>query len=122
MPLDDAVGERQAEARALADFLRREEGIEDAALDLEAGCRAIVLELEPHSVVDGSGLEIVIVAALLERIACVHQQIQEDLVQLARVAAHLWDVSVVSFDPILFLSRGSISASVRSISSWMSTS
>ena len=46
MLLHDRVGDGQAEARALADLLRREEGIEDSCLDVAGYARPIVSDLE----------------------------------------------------------------------------
>src|SRR5690606_36654867 len=55
MALDDAVGEREAETRALAHLLRREEGIEDAGPDRLRDAGTGVLELDPHAVGGGLG-------------------------------------------------------------------
>ena len=46
--LDDAVGERQAEARALPDRLGGVEGLEDAVAHVGGNAGAVVLELEAH--------------------------------------------------------------------------
>ena len=44
--LHDRVGDRQAEAGALADFLRREERIEDLRLQIVGNARAVVVDFE----------------------------------------------------------------------------
>ena len=48
--LDDAVRDREAEARADADRLGGEERVEDLALDLLGDARPVVVELEAHAV------------------------------------------------------------------------
>ena len=51
MLLDDGVGDRQAEAGALADLLRREERIEDLALHLSRNPGSIVTDLKHDGLV-----------------------------------------------------------------------
>ena len=85
--LDDPVREREAEPRPDADRLGGEEGIEDAGLHLGRDAGAVVVELEADAVVAAAGLDADLALAV-DRVAGVHQQIQEDLIQLAGIAAH----------------------------------
>ena len=48
--LDDAVDHRQAEAGALADFLRREERLENLVAHVGGNAVAVVLDLDQHVV------------------------------------------------------------------------
>ena len=54
MLLDDRVGDGQAQAGALADFLRREERIEDARLHVFRHARPVVVDFEDDGVASGS--------------------------------------------------------------------
>ena len=93
MLLHDRVGDRQAEAGALADILRREERIEDPRLHVVRHAGAVVVDLENDRVAIG-----VVPRAHDERAAPVRgdhrlfgvdDQIQQDLLALVRVGEHL---------------------------------
>ena len=89
MVLEDAVRDREPEAGTLADLLRAEEGVEDAALDLRRDPEALVgdLELDPAVglVAEGQADR----AAAGHRVDGVAEQVEQNLFQLVGVREHL---------------------------------
>src|SRR5262249_53651213 len=89
----DAVGDREPLAGALANFLRRKERIVNlvqvrggdvatAVFDLDYGISAIAASADPDLAL------LVALLNLFDRMRRVHEQVQDDLVDLRREAAH----------------------------------
>ena len=93
MLLHDRVRDGQAEAGALADFLRREERIEDLRLHLVGNARAVVVDLEDDrlliGVVPGADDEHAAAVGRQHRLLGVDDQIEQHLLDLVAVGEHL---------------------------------
>ena len=93
MLLHDRVGDRQPEAGALADLLRREERIEDLRLQLVGNARAVVVDLEHHrfllGVVPGANDEHAAAVGREHRLLGVDDQVEQHLLDLVAVGEHL---------------------------------
>ena len=102
MLLDDSVHGCQPEARALADALGREERLEQVRLNLRAHADSGVAHAE-HRVGPGAGagmrldegvVEVDVAgldrkpSALRHRVAGVHREVEDDLLDLRRVGLH----------------------------------
>ncbi|MNS96370.1 hypothetical protein D3C72_1306670 [compost metagenome] len=85
--VDDAVGDRQAQAGTAAHRLGGEERIEDALAQFRRNATAGVFELDPHRVAVHAGAH-GDRAALGDGMAGVEQQVHVDLVQLRGQAFH----------------------------------
>ena len=92
MLLDDPVGDREAEAGALADFLGREERIEDARQDVRGNPRTRVLHDGDHlaipRLVRHADVDAARIAGGENRVLGVDQDVQECLVHQERIAHH----------------------------------
>ena len=98
MAAHDVVGDAEPEPGALADALGGEERIEDALQMLGSDAAAVVLDLHRHVAVarlgrDPDG------AAVADRLAGVHDQVQEHLLELLRHAADGRQLDVEALDP-----------------------
>src|SRR5438034_11182625 len=87
--LDDAVGDREPQPGAGSDVLGREEGVEDARRDLRRNSGAAVgeddldrLAFERRADPD------LAMRSVLQRVAGIREQVDEDLLELNRVAEH----------------------------------
>ena len=91
--LHDRVGDRQPEARALADLLRREERIEDLRLHLFRNPGPIVVDLEDDRVavrvVPGAHDQHAAAVRGEHRLLGVDDQIEQHLLELMRIGEHL---------------------------------
>ena len=92
MLLDDRICDRQSEAGAFSDFLRREERIEHARLHVFRHARAVVVHLENHRVllrvVPGADDERAAAVGAEHRLFGVDDEIEQDLLNLVRVGKH----------------------------------
>ena len=91
--LHDRIRHGQAEARALADFLRREERIEDLRLQLLGDSRAVIVDLEHHrlplDVVPAAHDERAAAVRRQHRLLGVDDQVQQHLLHLMLVGEDL---------------------------------
>ena len=91
--LDDRVGDGQAEAGALADFLRREERIEDPRLHVLRHPRPVVVDLEDDRValeiVPGAEDQRAAAVGAEHRLLGVDDQVEQHLLDLVRIGEHL---------------------------------
>src|SRR3990172_2971622 len=83
---DDALADREPEARPAPRGLGGVEGLEDARDLLGADPGAVVADLDPHALALPAGGNPHPAAAPLERFGRVLEQVEENLVQRARVA------------------------------------
>ena len=92
MLLDDPVRDREAEARAAADGLGREEGLEDVRQRVLRDAGAVVDHLGAHRPGVAAHVRVQDDAppglALEHRLLGVQQEIQEHLLELVRVGEH----------------------------------
>ena len=90
--LHDRVGDRQAEPGALADFLRREERVEDLRLQIVGDSGAVVVDLEhdgfPIGVVPRADDEDAAAVRRQHRLLGVDHQVQQHLLDLVAVGEH----------------------------------
>src|SRR5215831_16911629 len=87
--LDDAVGDREAEAGSRSDLLRREERVEDALLELPRDPGPAVGEVDPDQLAFSARRDLDRLGARIgEGVARVGEQVDEDLLELDRVAEH----------------------------------
>ena len=108
--LDDAVDRGQAQPRALAHRLGREEGVEDLVHDLRRDAGAVVGHLDQRLVAVGDGIahrlglllgqargaDLDLAAAVgADRVAGVDRQVHDGGLELAAVGAHLGQVAAV---------------------------
>jgi hypothetical protein len=94
---DDSVGEGQSETGAHTNRLRRKERVEDATLYRGRNSGPIVVEYQSHPTRSRTRLD-ANRSLVFDRIAGIDQQIQEDLIELPRVALHPRQGSVVALD------------------------
>ena len=96
---DDVPGDAEPEAGSVADLLGREEGLEDPGQVLAGNARAVVGDLAPDGLVVGPGPdrdESQVGATLpADGLGCVHQDVEDHLVQLPHVAQDGRDFSEV---------------------------
>ena len=92
MLLSDRVGDGEAEARAFADGLRREERIEHLALKIFRHARPIVADLEQHSVairvLPGPQCQRSPAVRREHRLLGVDDEVQQDLLDLMWIGKH----------------------------------
>ena len=89
MFLDDRVGDREAEPRALADFLGGEERIEDARLHVFRNAWSVVVDLEHDrfrfEVVPAAEHDRAAAVRAEHRLLGVDDQVEQHLLKLVRV-------------------------------------
>jgi len=103
--LDDAVGERQAQAGAATHGLGREERVEDARQMLGSDAAAVVLDLDPDLVPGVAAAHDDQAALRADRLGRVDEQVQEHLIELRRQALDVGQRAVFAPDvgPVLDL-------------------
>ena len=101
---DDPVADAQAEAGPPADRFRGEEGVEDLRPHLVRNAAAVVGDLDHHVVHDRPGRDPegpLPLAAVIDGLDGVHQELKEHLVDRGRRALEVGDLGVVARHPDL---------------------
>ena len=100
--LDDRVRDGQAQAGALADFLRREKRVEDLRLQFLRDPRTVVVDLEDDGVavdvVPAADDESAAAVGREHRLLGVDDQVEQHLLHLVRVGKHLRQSCSQRFD------------------------
>ena len=92
MLLDDAVADAQAQAGPLSHRFGREERLKDPLEMLFGNADAVVLDLDFNGSIERPRPDPDI-APVVDRLEGIQEQVHQDLVQLARIALNLRDIS-----------------------------